>query len=93
MEQPEVPIAEQEREVVTAAMEDLRVLSPAETSPAVVANSPEAEALRAEIIMVGRKLWERQYVDGNGGNISVRLGAKYVLCTPTMMSKRDLQPS
>ncbi len=43
--------------------------------------------------MVGRKLWERQYVDGNGGNISVRLGSKYVLCTPTMMSKRDLQPA
>ena len=38
---------------------------------------------------MGRKLWERGYVDGNGGNISVRLGAKYILCTPTMMSKRD----
>ena len=93
MEQPEVPIAEQEREVVTIAMEDLRVPPSEEASPAVVANSPEAEALRAEIIMVGRKLWERQYVDGNGGNISVRLGSKYVLCTPTMMSKRDLQPA
>ncbi|MGA7859616.1 MAG: class II aldolase/adducin family protein [Terracidiphilus sp.] len=93
MEQPEVPIAEQEREVVTIAMEDLRVPPSEEASPAVVANSPEAEALRAEIIMVGRKLWERQYVDGNGGNISVRLGPKYVLCTPTMMSKRDLQPA
>jgi len=80
------------REVGQAAMEALRV-PPAEASPSQVANSPEAEALRAEIIMVGRKLWERQYVDGNGGNISVRLGAKYVLCTPTMMSKRDLQPA
>ena len=38
-------------------------------------------------------MWERQYVDGNGGNISVRLGAKYVLCTPTMMSKRDMEPA
>ena len=46
-----------------------------------------------EIIEVGRKLWERQYVDGNGGNISVRLGQRYVLCTPTMMSKRDMQPA
>jgi L-fuculose-phosphate aldolase len=61
-------------------------------APSAAASSPEAEALRAEIVAVGRKLWERQYVDGNGGNISVRLGSKYVLCTPTMMSKRDLEP-
>ena len=54
-------------------------------------NSAEANALRAEIIHVGRKLWDRQYVDGNGGNISVRLGANFVLCTPTMLSKADLE--
>jgi L-fuculose-phosphate aldolase len=59
----------------------------------VAANSFEAEALRTEIIRVGRKLWERQYVDGNGGNISARLGTRYVLCTPTMLSKGDLQPA
>jgi L-fuculose-phosphate aldolase len=58
--------------------------------PLVAASSFAAEALREEIVLVGRKLWERQYVDGNGGNISVRLGSKYVLCTPTMMSKRDM---
>jgi L-fuculose-phosphate aldolase len=57
------------------------------------ASSPEAHALRMEIITVGRKLWERQYVDGNGGNISVRLGEGYLLCTPTMMSKRDMEPA
>jgi L-fuculose-phosphate aldolase len=59
----------------------------------VATNSFEAHALRQEIIRVGRKLWERQYVDGNGGNISVRLGSKYVLCTPTMLSKGDLEPA
>ncbi len=32
--------------------------------------SPEAEAVKNEIIAVGRKLWQRMYVDGNGGNIS-----------------------
>ena len=53
----------------------------------------EAETLREEIVLVGRKLWERQYVDGNGGNISVRLGEGYILCTPTMMSKRDMTPA
>jgi len=63
-----------------------------ECSPAMAASSLEAEALRAEILRVGRKLWERQYVDGNGGNISVRLGSKYVLCTPTMVSKADMEP-
>jgi L-fuculose-phosphate aldolase len=61
-----------------------------EISPSAIAATPEAEALRAEIIAVGRKLWERSYVDGNGGNISVRLGEQSVLCTPTLISKGDL---
>jgi L-fuculose-phosphate aldolase len=34
----------------------------------------------------------RSYVDGNGGNISCRIGEKYVLCTPTLLSKADLTP-
>jgi len=93
MEQPTVPIAEQVREVVQAAMEALRVPRAEEISPSAAANSFEAEALRTEMISVGRKLWQRQYVDGNGGNISVRLGTRYVLCTPTMMSKGDLEPA
>jgi L-fuculose-phosphate aldolase len=54
--------------------------------------SPEAEALKAEICAVGRKLWQRQYVDGNGGNISCRLTAETVICTPTLISKADLRP-
>lgn len=56
-------------------------------------NSPEAEALKREIVEAGRKLWLRQYVDGNGGNISCRLTGEWVLCTPTLLSKADLQPS
>ena len=60
-------------------------------SPLELFNSAEAYALRAEIIRTARKLWDRQYVDGNGGNISVRLGAEFVLCTPTMLSKADLE--
>jgi L-fuculose-phosphate aldolase len=54
--------------------------------------SPEAEAVKAEIVAVGRKLWRRQYVDGNGGNISYRMAENAVLCTPTLVSKADLQP-
>ncbi len=93
MEQFANPISEQVREVVEAVMEALRVPRSDELSPSAASSSFEAEALRAEIIRAGRKLWERQYVDGNGGNISCRLGAKYVLCTPTMMSKRDMEPA
>jgi L-fuculose-phosphate aldolase len=59
----------------------------------IASGSPEADTLRAEIVAVGRKLWERSYVDGNGGNISVRLGAHSVLCTPTLISKRDIRPA
>ena len=93
MEQFANPISEQVREVVEAVVEALRVPQPDELSPSAASSSFEAEALRAEIIRAGRKLWERQYVDGNGGNISCRLGTKYVLCTPTMMSKRDMEPA
>jgi len=92
-EQTAVPLAEQVREVVQAVVEALKEQKAEESSPLVAANSFEAEALRTEIIRTGRKLWERQYVDGNGGNISVRLGTKYVLCTPTMLSKGDLEPA
>lgn len=94
MEQPANPTSEQVREVVkTVEKASWMSRHEAETSPAALANSLEAEALKAEIIATGRKLWERQYVDGNGGNISCRLGDQYVLCTPTMMSKRDMVPA
>jgi L-fuculose-phosphate aldolase len=55
-------------------------------------NSPEAETIKAEIVAVGRKLWQRGYVDGNGGNISYRLTETAVICTPTLTSKADLEP-
>ena len=54
--------------------------------------SAEAQAVKAEICAVGRKLWQRQYVDGNGGNISYRIGPNEVICTPTLVSKGDLRP-
>jgi len=54
--------------------------------------TPEAEAVKKEICAVGRKLWNRSYVDGNGGNISYRIGLNEVICTPTLMSKLDLTP-
>ena len=59
--------------------------------PLQVFNSPEAAAIKEEILQVGKKLWQRQYVDGNGGNISARISPHYVLCTPTLCSKADLR--
>jgi L-fuculose-phosphate aldolase len=53
-------------------------------------STPEAEAIKKEICAVGRKLWLRQFVDGNGGNISYRIGPNEVICTPTLVSKYDL---
>jgi L-fuculose-phosphate aldolase len=53
-------------------------------------HSAQATLLKQEIVRNGRKLWDRQYVDGNGGNISARLSEDYVLCTPTLLSKADL---
>lgn len=55
-------------------------------------STPEAEAVKKEICTVGKKLWMRQFVDGNGGNISYRIGPNEVLCTPTLVSKYDLTP-
>jgi L-fuculose-phosphate aldolase len=56
-------------------------------------STPEAEAIKLEICAVGRKLWNRAYVDGNGGNISYRIGPNEVLCSPTLVSKLDLTPA
>ncbi|MDR1727889.1 MAG: class II aldolase/adducin family protein [Acidobacteriota bacterium] len=55
-------------------------------------HSPKAQALKEEICAVGRKLWLRGFVDGNGGNISCRVGGDEVICTPTLFSKFDLTP-
>ncbi|MGC9158093.1 MAG: class II aldolase/adducin family protein [Terracidiphilus sp.] len=93
MERTAIPAAEQVREVVQAAVEVLREPKSEDESPLVAASSFEAQALRSEIIRAGSKLWMRKYVDGNGGNISVRLGSRYVLCTPTLLSKGDLEPA
>lgn len=55
-------------------------------------STPEAEKIKREICEAGRKLWLRQYVDGNGGNISYRIGPNEVICTPTLLSKFDITP-
>lgn len=61
------------------------------STPGELFRSPSVHALKQEIVQVGKKLWDRQYVDGNGGNISARISPRWVICTPTMCSKADLK--
>jgi L-fuculose-phosphate aldolase len=56
-------------------------------------NSPAIASLKEEICEVGRRLWQRAYVDGNGGNIGIRVAEDIVLCTPTLVSKGFMKPS
>jgi L-fuculose-phosphate aldolase len=53
-------------------------------------SSPAARAAAREVISVCHKLWVRGYADGNGGNVSFRVGERLMLCTPTLVSKADL---
>lgn len=54
--------------------------------------SPELATLKRRICDIGRRIWERDYVDGNGGNITIRVGDNLVLCTPTLISKGFMTP-
>ncbi len=70
---------------------------------AVSASSSEAELqaffstaemhdLKEQICDVGRRMWQRAYVDGNGGNIAIRVADDLALCTPTLVSKGFMKP-
>src|SRR5438552_14407741 len=50
-------------------------------------NSARVDELKLQICDIGRRLWQRAYVDGNGGNIAIRVGDDIALCTPTLVSK------
>jgi L-fuculose-phosphate aldolase len=47
---------------------------------------------RADIVEVGRRLWQQGFVASNDGNISVRLGPDRVLTTPKSVSKGFMTP-
>jgi L-fuculose-phosphate aldolase len=55
-------------------------------------NSPAVNEFKRQICDIGRRLWQRAYVDGNGGNIAIRVGEDIALCTPTLVSKGFMQP-
>jgi L-fuculose-phosphate aldolase len=55
-------------------------------------NSAYCHSLKEQICDIGRRLWQRAYVDGNGGNIAIRVGEDIALCTPTLVSKGFMKP-
>lgn len=55
-------------------------------------SSPEAQSLKEQICEMGRRIWLREYCDGNGGNLSCRLGPDRYICTPTGVSKGFMKP-
>ena len=55
-------------------------------------NSPTVHELKLQLCEIGRRLWQREYVDGNGGNIAIRVGEDIALCTPTLVSKGFMKP-
>ena len=101
--QIEIAVRDALARVVARADEEKRVAAGAVAAAAASAAQPadalkvfeseEAARAKREIVRVARKLWLREYVDGNGGNISFRLTDDYVLCTPTLLSKADVRPA
>lgn len=50
------------------------------------------QALRETICEIGRRLWQIGMAPANAGNLSARLDAERVLCTPTGVSKGMMAP-
>ncbi len=55
-------------------------------------DSSYCQNLKQQICEIGRRLWQRAYVDGNGGNLAIRAGEDLAVCTPTRVSKGFMKP-
>jgi len=55
--------------------------------------SQKEKALRAELVAVCRRLWERDLIGAGEGNVSARLGPDRFLVTPSGVSKGHLKPA
>lgn len=55
-------------------------------------HSEPIEELKRRICEMGRRMWQKGYTDGNGGNLTIRVGDNLVLCTPTLVSKGFMAP-
>lgn len=62
------------------------------SSPVPIVNQRAEDALRADIVEVGRRMHERGYVASNDGNVSIRLDANTILTTPKSVSKGFMTP-
>jgi len=78
---------------VAAQSASLPTVSPgASSDDQKLFNSPLAQKLKEEICDIGRRIWAREYCDGNGGNISCRLAPDRFIVTPTGVSKGFMKP-
>jgi len=50
-------------------------------------HSPAIVEIKQRMVDIGKRMWAREYTDGNGGNLTIRVGDNLVLCTPTLVSK------
>lgn len=58
----------------------------------MTSSNDQEQALRAELVEVGRRLAQKDFVPGTDGNLSVRLGSEWMLTTPSGVSKGALHP-
>jgi L-fuculose-phosphate aldolase len=89
------PLVLPEGAIMTPSARDLvaqHALRPVAAPAARAFDAPDLEQQREQICDIGRRLWQRAYVDGNGGNISLRIADDLVLCTPTLVSKGFMKP-
>ena len=54
--------------------------------------SPKLRDLKERMVDIGDRMWKKNYTDGNGGNLTIRVGDNLVLCTPTLISKGFMSP-
>jgi len=62
-----------------------------DTSARRIYYSRPVKGMRQAICELGFKLWDKGFVEGNAGNISLRLADNLVLATPTLRSKGFLK--
>lgn len=55
-------------------------------------HSPEIEVIKERMCAMGDRMWKKDYVDGNGGNLVVRVGKNLFLTTQTLISKGYMTP-
>jgi hypothetical protein len=55
-------------------------------------NSPTVNEFKRQICDIGRRLWQRAYVDGNGGNIAIRVGEvrRIVAASPGYLARHPV---